>query len=127
MAARIALTVLAVAVLAWLGVAERGLRLQAGAVAAGTAGELARADADLRAAGFLNPDSAPDLRRAFVLRRGGRGREAIALVEDVVAREPDNLTAWALLATFARETDPAAVRRALAARRRLDPLRARAG
>ncbi len=54
----------------------------------------------------------------------GREREAAALLERVVEREPDNLTAWGLLLAFARERDPAAARRALAARRRLDPLRA---
>lgn len=49
---------------------------------------------------------------------------AIAQIEDVLRREPDNLAAWGLLYQFAHGFDPAAARRATAARERLDPLNA---
>jgi len=126
-AARAAVAVVAVLALAWLGVMERDLRRQLGGVHAAGARDFARADADFRAARQLNPDTQPDLSRAFLYQRAGRRKEARALVEGVLAREPDNLAAWGLLYTFARGHDPAAVDRALAARRRLDPLSARGG
>lgn len=124
-AARAAVAIVAVVVLAWLGVMERDARLQAsGVAAAAPPPDFARADADLRAARLLNPDTAPDTARAVLYNSVGRKPQAAALLEDVLRREPDNLTAWALLLLVARDDDPAAVRRALAARRRLDPLSA---
>ena len=56
---------------------------------------------------------------------GGRSEDAVALLEEVLRREPDNLQAWGLLYAFTRERDPGSARRALEARRRLDPLGAR--
>ena len=121
--ARGAVALVALLMLAWLGVMERDARLQAsGAAAASPPPDFARADADLRAARLLNPDTAPDTALAVLYNGAGRRREAAALLEDVVRREPDNLTAWGLLLLVARDDDPAAVKRALAARRRLDPL-----
>jgi hypothetical protein len=122
--ARAAVVAVAVAVLSWLGVMERGVRLQASGVAAAQRGDYARADADFRAARLLTPDTLPDVRRAFVFQGTGRTREAVAVIEDVVRREPHNLGAWRLLYEFTRERDPATSRRALAAIRRLDPLNA---
>ena len=127
---RVAVAVVAVVAIAWLAVQERDVRLQA----RGTAdaqhldmpGNAVRAEDALLAARLLSPDTAPDVRRAFVLRATERQDQAIALLEDVVRREPDNLTAWGLIATFARDRDPAAVARAFTARARLDPLNARA-
>lgn len=127
MAARAVVAFVAVLALAWLGVMERDLRRQLSGVRAAGARDFARADADFRAARLLNPDTQPDLSRAFRNPRAGRRRGADALVEAVLAREPDNLAAWGLLFTFARDHDQAAVDRALAARRRLDPLSARGG
>lgn len=129
MAARILLGVVAVVVLAWLGVLERDTRLQARGAAAGRPGAAAaaldRAAGDLRAASRLNPDTVPDIALATVYRRQGENARAKATLEDVLRREPDNLTAWGVLFTFTARDDPATARRALAARRRLDPLRAR--
>jgi hypothetical protein len=120
-AARVAVAVAAVVVLAWLGVMERDHRLfNSGA----TAATFARADSDLRAAGLLNPDSGPDLVRALRLQRVGRWQQAEATVERVLRREPENLYAWNTLGLVARGHDPAAVQRARAAARRLDPLNA---
>jgi len=123
--ARVAVVGVAVAVIAWLGVMERDTRLLARADHAAQARDYAAADRDLRDAGTLSADTTADLRRAFLAQATRRGDEARALLEDVVRREPDNLTAWGLLLTFSREADPAAAERARAQIRRLDPLRAR--
>jgi len=123
--ARVAVAGVAVAVIAWLGVMERDTRLLARADHAAQARDYAAADRDLRDADTLSADTTADLRRAFLAQATRRGDEARALLEDVVRREPDNLTAWGLLLTFSREADPAAAERARAQIRRLDPLRAR--
>ena len=129
MGARSVVGLIAVAVLAWLGVMERDHRLYAGGVVGAgkvrTAADFARAESDLRAARLLNPDVSPDLSRAILYVGAGRARQATALAEDVLRREPDNLRAWGLLYSLSREHDPAAAGRALAARQRLDPLNAR--
>jgi hypothetical protein len=128
--ARVCVVAVALAVLAWLAVLERDTRLLASGVAAlepgAGADALARGESDLRAARLLNPDTAPDYYRALVLRARGDADGAQAAIEDVLRREPDNLRAWATLALLANERDEAAVRRAHAARLRLDPLNARA-
>jgi tetratricopeptide (TPR) repeat protein len=115
-------------VLAWLGVMERDARLYARGLDTArnlhAPGSFARAEADLKGARLLNPDSAPDYARAVVYRGGGRPAQAIALLDEIVRREPDNLAAWGALYALARD-DPATARRALDARRRLDPVNAR--
>jgi hypothetical protein len=112
---RIAVAVVAVAVLGWLGVMERAIRLQAAGATA----------ADYRAARLLNPDTLPDVRRAFLYQGTGQEEQAASLLDDVLRREPDNLDAWGLLYVFTRERDPGSAQRALQARARLDPLGAR--
>jgi len=128
-AARMLVIVVAVAVLAWLAVMERDARKQASGVAAAqrldVPGNAERAERAFRDARLLTPDTAPDVSRAVVLRATERQDAAVALLEDVVRREPDNLTAWGVLATLARDHDPDAAARALEARRRLDQLNAR--
>jgi hypothetical protein len=123
-AARIAVAVVAVAVLAWLGVMERSTRLQAAGVAATARQDFAGAESDFRAARFLNPDTTPELRRAYVYGLSSRARDGVALLEDVLHREPENRSAWGVLEELTRETEPATARRARAALRRLDPLNA---
>jgi len=127
--ARVLVLALAVPVVAWLAVLERDTRLQARGTAAAQRleqpGNAARAERAFRDARLLMPDTAPDVSRAFLYRATDRQDAAVALVEDVLGREPENLTAWGVLATFARGHDAGAVARALAARRRLDPLSAR--
>jgi hypothetical protein len=129
MAARVAVALVAVVVLGWLAVLERDTRLLAGGVEALRPGsgpaELTAAESDLRAARLLNADTAPDVNRALLYRARGEEERASAVVEDVLAREPDNLVAWAVLGLLARGRDAAAVRRARAAQLRLDPLNAR--
>jgi hypothetical protein len=127
--ARVALGLVAVLVLGWLAVMERDTHLQERGIKAsgrlGDAGNEARADKAFRDARFLNPDTTPDLGRAVMYLARERRPEAAAVLRDVLRREPDNLTAWSVLYGVTRVSDPATARRALAARRRLDPLAAR--
>jgi predicted Zn-dependent protease len=127
-AARVAVAVAAVAVLAWLGVMERDARFLARGIALAqpprAPGDLERADSALRRATLLNPDTAPDTGRAFVLQASGRETSAVGLLEDVVRREPENLGAWRVLLTITRDTEAVIARRALAAVRGLDPVNA---
>jgi predicted Zn-dependent protease len=126
---RAAVALVAVLVLGWLAVMERDTRLQERAIKASgrlsVAGNEARADAAFRAARFLNPDTTPDVGRAVMYLARERRPAAAALLRDVLGREPDNLTAWSVLYGVTRQSDPATARRALAARKRLDPLAAR--
>jgi predicted Zn-dependent protease len=124
---RAAVAVVAVLVIAWLAVMELNVRRQADGLTAAQRHEFAAADDDFRAAGTLNPSTAPDVSRALLYERAGRRARAAALLEDVVRREPDNLTAWGLLYTFSKDQDPATAARALSARKRLDPVSARGG
>ena len=135
MAVRAGVALVAVVVLIWLGIMERDAFLEArGAETAGgsllsgrtSPASFRAAEADFKAARLLNPDTTPDVRLAVLYQFHSRPRQAAGLLTDVVRREPDNLSAWGLLFTLSRERDPATARRALAARRRLDPLAARA-
>jgi predicted Zn-dependent protease len=121
MGARAGVAVVAVVVLAWLGVSERSVRLQASGVAATARHDFDRAESDFRAARLLNPDAAPDLGRAFVYAASSRQAQAVALLDDVLRREPDNRAAWGVLEQITRQSDPGSARRAHAALRRLDP------
>ncbi len=125
-AARAGLAAVAVLVIAWLAVMERDLRLQQAGVEALRPGaspaQLDAAEGDLRGARFLYPDPAPDISLALVHRARGDEARALAAIEDVVRREPANLTAWATLGLLGGE---AARPRLDAALRRLDPLNAR--
>jgi hypothetical protein len=127
MPARVLLAVLSVAAIAWLGVSlrgydlyERGERL-AFAPGGGQAPveEAARLLEDSR---FLNPDTRPLLTKGALLVARGEGRapeEGVALIEEAVRREPDNVVAWAVLASATRRLDP---ERSRAARARADEL-----
>ncbi len=125
-AARVAAAVVALVVLAWLGLAFRNVRLEErGGRAAGALSQTAnaaRAERDFRAAGLLNPDTQPDLARAVVLVQLDRPERAVAVVEDVLRREPENARAWRTLLDLTSERDPGRAAEALAALRRLDPL-----
>jgi hypothetical protein len=122
--ARAVIAVAAALVLAWLGVMERDVRLEARGSAAlrskGDPAVLARAETDLRRANLLNPGTSADVSRALVRQARGRTNQSVALMEDVVRREPDNVMAWRVLAVLS----PGSARRSLAVQRRLDPLNA---
>ena len=129
MAARVAVALVAAALLGWLGVMERDAFLhERGVESAGRVrrtADFARAEADLRRARLLNPDTAPDVDRAVLYLGAGKSRAAAALAEDIVRAEPDNRTAWAVLYGATNGRDAATAARALAALRRIDPLNAR--
>jgi hypothetical protein len=122
---RAAVAVVAILVLAWLAVMERDFRLETRGTAAlrskGDPGALAQGETDLERADLLNPGTGPDVSRALVRRARGRTAASVALLEEVVRREPDNLIAWRIL----RLLSPDAAGRALAAQGRLDPLSVR--
>jgi len=126
--ARVGVAVVAVLVIGWLGLMERDVRADKRGTALSAEpsvpGYVARADAELRAAQRLNPDTEPELKRAFLYVGAGQPERAASIVEGIVRREPDNLAAWGALFNVARDRDPAAAERALDARRRLDPLHA---
>ena len=123
--ARVAVAVVAVLLLAWLGVIERDTRLRSQALKSWDHGRVIRAEADLLRARSLDPDTAPDILRAALYLGRGERRRAATTVERVLGEEPQNLAAWSALLLIAGGHDPAAVRRARAAIRRLDPIGAR--
>jgi predicted Zn-dependent protease len=73
-----------------------------------------------------NPDTRPIEREAGLFIRTGRPQQAVSLLRPVVKREPDNLTAWALIAIGAQKIDPALAREATARARALNPLASQA-
>jgi predicted Zn-dependent protease len=127
-AARVAVAVVAVVALAWLGVnlrgfglSERGERLAATPNA--TPVQVEEAERALADARFRNPDTRPLLVEGSLLaaRGGRRAREGIELLERAVRREPDNLLAWGVLADATRRLDPARSRVARQRARELSP------
>jgi hypothetical protein len=127
-AARGAVAVVAIVVLGWLAVMERDERLfQRGVDISGRirgAADAGRAESAFLRARLLNPDTSPEMGRAVLYLGRGRRERAVAVIEDVLRREPDNLAAWGQLYRLTQDADAAATRRALAAQRRLDPLNA---
>ena len=124
--ARILLAVVAVAALAWLAVSLRGYDRFVRGERLGFAPHATQAQADqaarlLEDARFLNPDTRPLLSKgALLVARGGRRtQEGLALLEQGVRREPDNVLAWGVLASATRRLDP---QRSRAARARADEL-----
>ena len=116
------LILVAVAACAWLAAGPLRVALPGpgGALAAGRQrGGPAR---HARPRRFLNPSTEPDAPRgADPPSEGATTKTAIALLRDVVRREPDNRFAWAGLAQALGPTDPAGARRALSQLRRLVP------
>jgi len=69
----------------------------------------------------LNPDHRPDLFEGVLLAREGRPRAAVDALRRAVAAEPENVEAWALLASAAAQLDPALAARSRARVRALAP------
>jgi hypothetical protein len=127
--ARVAVALVAVVAIAWLAVMERDHRLVTdGLHLAGHLSDsprnFARADQNLRDAGFLNPDTRPELVRSLLYQGGGRLPRSLALARDVTRKEPSNLRAWIQVLALSPRYAPAEVKPALVALRRLDPLEA---
>jgi cytochrome c-type biogenesis protein CcmH/NrfG len=118
----------AVAALAWLALGLRSLGLtedaeRVAAIPAPAPAALDEAVSSLEDARFLNPDTRPRLLEGVLLVRAGgaRTRDGLALIEDVVEREPENLIAWGVLADATERSDPGRSRAARARMRELSP------
>jgi Flp pilus assembly protein TadD len=92
---------------------------------AATRAQLERGIARADDAKTLNPNTEPDLAVYGLLVRLGRSAEARRVFESVVRREPDNRTAWSLLAVSTQANDPAQFRRAIMHLHELSPLTTR--
>jgi hypothetical protein len=113
---RIGLAIVCVAVAAWFALGYPGAHDEARARsllatpgAKLTPAQRTEAFALLDGARRARPDDAVDLRRASLLIQLDRKPAAAALLRDVLAREPRNVTAWSLLA-FADPRDAATAR-----------------
>jgi len=128
---RIAVVLVALIVVAWLGLGlraavltERGTEQLEQGLAAQQSGQpaLRRAERSLHDATFLNPDRRPESYRAQVLVALGENARGRALSEQVTREEPDNREIWATASAIAlalqdREYQAAAARQL----RRLNP------
>jgi hypothetical protein len=128
MGARVLIAVLAVAAIGWLGVGLRGLGLSERGERLSVVPRATRAQVDeaarlLEDARFLNPDVRPLLAEgALLVAHGGpRVPEGLALLEEAVRREPDNVVAWGVLASVTRRVDPERSRAARARAVELSP------
>jgi predicted Zn-dependent protease len=124
--ARVALVVLALAVLGWLAVGLRPAvpETRAKEVLAHqplTAADRAHALRLLRDARTLNPDTRPRVTEGALLVASRRPRAATAVLRGVVADEPQNAQAWALLTAAYRTYDPARAKAAFARFQALKP------
>jgi hypothetical protein len=109
------LIVAALVVAGWLAFSLRALHLEDEAQslvppppARASAADLERMEELLEDAAKGNPDIRPDVALAFQLGVIGESRRSIALAEDVLRREPDNLRAASILHVQLERTDPEA-------------------
>ena len=128
MLARAALLLVAVVAAAWLASAYPGAREEARARDLPTRpdgsmapGERERAIALLEAARRRRPDGAVVPQLAGHLLAFGDAERAAALLRPVVSAEPENVTAWTVLALALAGSDPAGARAAEKRRRELAP------
>jgi predicted Zn-dependent protease len=87
--------------------------------------QLEHAISRAKSARMLNPSTEPDIAIYGLLVRLGRTAEARRVFESIVRREPDNRSAWSLLAVTTQASDPAQFRRALERLHELSPLTTR--
>jgi predicted Zn-dependent protease len=121
------MAVVALIVAAWFGLGVRQAHQEQ--VAAGIADnfkllapeQIAAAQRAIDRAGTLNPDAHIDVLRAEIALHRRDRRTAAAILDDVVAREPQDIEAWALLAGTLRGHDPAGAARARVEVLRLAP------
>ena len=126
MLARVALAALALVAIGYLAVglrnvvlAERGESLAA--LPEPTPAQVDESENLMERVRLLDPDTRPLLVEGALLAANGREEEGLALVEEAVEREPDNVLAWSVLAEVTRRTDPQRSREAQARQRELSP------
>jgi hypothetical protein len=125
---RIAVVLVSLAAAGWLANAYPGTRaeeqareIQPAAGEALTPAQLRRSIELLQDARRGRPDGDIIPRLAGLELTAGNTDAAVALVRPLVAREPENVTAWAVLALALQSTDPAAAEQAQSRRRELAP------
>lgn len=135
--ARVVIGVIALVVVAWFAVLQRGALATKHATQPinfygqlHTHAGLRRLEQDVDAAKTLDPDTAPDLILANILyarnEPGGRAH-ALRIAQSVVRREPENLLAWQRVLTYAIGLHRAGVAAEARTRlRHLDPIDTRA-
>jgi cytochrome c-type biogenesis protein CcmH/NrfG len=101
--ARGALALVAAVAVAWFALGAYQSHAVSGATSTAgrgrlTAAEARHADSLLNDAGTLNPDQGIDVLRAQVALAAGDSARARQILNDVVAREPQDLDAWIALA-----------------------------
>lgn len=124
---RAALALVAILVLAWVGVLVRNHEVAHQAEARSFAPGVPAADRErdldrLESAELLDPSVEWDLARASAFLLSGDAPAAVRVARDVTSREPENVLAWGALYASASQADPALARRAAAEIRRLSPL-----
>jgi Flp pilus assembly protein TadD len=109
MAGRLIVGIVAVAAGVWLAtglhsarLVDEGQSIARRPSASLSSAEVAKAMSLFERSRANNPDTRPIVFEAGLLARRGRRSEAVALLQDVVRREPQNANAWALLAIAAR-------------------------
>jgi predicted Zn-dependent protease len=124
----VALVLLSLLVLGWVGVLLRNHeRANEAALRGFFAPNLGQAERQrdlvrLADAQFLDPSSYWDLARANTLLVSGDRRAAVRSAEALVRAEPENYSAWGLLRTATEHSDPARSAQAAATMKRLNPL-----
>jgi predicted Zn-dependent protease len=118
--------VVAVAALAWLALNMRDLNGFEDGERLALAQNTTRSQVDeaarlLEDSRFLNPDTRPMITEGAMLVARGDARDGRALLEKAVRREPDNVFAWAVLASATRRLDPERSREARARAAELSP------
>jgi cytochrome c-type biogenesis protein CcmH/NrfG len=121
--ARAALVVGAVLVAVWFASALRPVRDERAAIAATQSRppDFARAQRLFERAAAHSRSSDPDIRLAQLDAFRRRPEAAARRLRTLVRREPENLTAWLLLASTAESVDPALAAQARARARELSP------
>jgi hypothetical protein len=129
--ARVALVLVSLVVLGWVGVLLRNHELASDAAlraffAPNQSQAERRQDLDrLADAQFLDPSSYWDLARANLLMVSGDRQAAVRAAEALVRSEPESFSAWGLLRTATAETDPGRSTEAAVVMEHLNPLASR--
>jgi predicted Zn-dependent protease len=111
---RVVLALVAVLVLAWVGVLLRNFEV-------GRDGVADRDTKALESARLLDPNLHWDEVLAGVYLLTNDPRRAAAEAEQLIRAEPENVVAWSVLRAATRQTDPKRAAEATAALRRLNP------